>query len=112
MPRRSPRRAIRRARTGNISSSSPTSTRNNLSRVQSDNQAMTQTYDYIIVGAGAAGCVLANRLTEDRDVRVLLLEAGGRDLHPLLQIPIGWTMAAAHPAFNWNYSTEPEPALG
>jgi choline dehydrogenase len=73
---------------------------------------MTQTYDYIIVGAGAAGCVLANRLTEDRDVRVLLLEAGGRDLHPLLQIPIGWTMAAAHPAFNWNYSTEPEPALG
>jgi len=73
---------------------------------------MTRDYDYIIVGAGAAGCVLANRLTEDRDAKVLLLEAGGRDLHPLLKVPIAWTMAAASPRFNWGYFSEPEPSLG
>jgi choline dehydrogenase len=73
---------------------------------------MKHSYDYIIVGAGAAGCVLANRLSEERDVSVLLLEAGGRDLHPILQIPIAWTKVAADPRFNWGYSTEPEPSLG
>ncbi len=73
---------------------------------------MVQSYDYIIVGAGAAGCVIANRLTEDRSVSVLLIEAGGRDWHPLLKIPIAWTLAAAQPQFNWGYASEPEPALG
>jgi len=73
---------------------------------------MTASYDYIIVGAGSAGCVLANRLTADRETRVLLVEAGGSDWHPLLHIPIAWTLASVHPSFSWGYTTEPEPALG
>jgi len=73
---------------------------------------MNNSYDYIIVGAGAAGCVLANRLSEDRDVKVLLLEAGGMDRHPILKLPIAWTQVSADPRFNWNYFTEPEPSLG
>jgi choline dehydrogenase-like flavoprotein len=50
----------------------------------------TKTYDYIIVGAGSAGCTLANRLSEDSDAKVLLLEAGGWDRDPWIHIPLGW----------------------
>ncbi len=68
-------------------------------------------YDYIIVGAGSAGCVLANRLSADPARRVLLLEAGGRDLNPFIHMPAGLAKLARNRRLNWNYSTEPEPAL-
>ena len=73
---------------------------------------MSPSYDYIIVGAGAAGCVLAYRLTEDRDCNVLLLEAGGRDWHPLLKLPIAWTTAMVTPQFNWGFESEPDAHRG
>jgi 4-pyridoxate dehydrogenase len=68
-------------------------------------------YDYIIVGAGSAGCVLANRLTEDAGATVLLLEAGGRDRHPYIQIPLGLGKLQQRKMFDWGYETEPEPHL-
>jgi choline dehydrogenase-like flavoprotein len=69
-------------------------------------------YDYIIVGAGSAGCVLANRLTQDANARVLLLEAGGRDSHPFIHIPLGMGKLHEWRLFDWGYHTEPEPNLG
>ncbi|MBS0582497.1 MAG: choline dehydrogenase [Proteobacteria bacterium] len=68
-------------------------------------------YDCIIVGAGSAGCVLANRLSEDPNRRVLLLEAGPRDWHPFIHMPAGLAKLVGKKGINWNYTTEPEPAL-
>ena len=68
-------------------------------------------FDYVIVGAGSAGCVLANRLSADPSVRVLLLEAGGRDNHPLVSIPLGTGRMHAKGMYDWGMETEAEPAL-
>jgi 4-pyridoxate dehydrogenase len=68
-------------------------------------------YDYVIVGAGSAGCVLAHRLTEDEGASVLLLEAGGSDRHPYIQIPLGLGKLQQRKMFDWGYTTEPEPHL-
>lgn len=70
-----------------------------------------QEYDYVIVGAGSAGCVVANRLTADPKLRVLVLEAGGRDLHPYVHMPLTWRTIWQGPLYNWMYKTEPEPYL-
>jgi choline dehydrogenase len=67
--------------------------------------------DYVIVGAGSAGCVLAARLSEDPSVRVLLLEAGGTDRSPWIHIPLGYGKTIADARVNWCYETEPEPQL-
>jgi len=68
-------------------------------------------YDYVIVGAGSAGCVLANRLTEDPDVKVLLLEAGRRNDHPYMRIPLAFQKISLNDKYVYWYETEPEPGL-
>lgn len=67
------------------------------------------TFDYIIVGAGSAGCVLANRLTEDGKSTVLLLEAGPKDTSLMIHIPVGYATTLKDPKVNWMYETEPDP---
>lgn len=69
------------------------------------------TFDYIIIGAGSAGCVLANRLTEDADVTVGLIEAGGSDLSVFVHMPSALSIPMNTRRFNWGYETEPEPGL-
>ncbi|MGU7782145.1 choline dehydrogenase [Burkholderia sp. PU8-34] len=71
----------------------------------------TKYYDYIIVGAGSAGCVLANRLTEDPNVSVLILEYGGSDRSIIIQMPSAFSMPMNTRKYNWHYETTPEPHL-
>ncbi|MEM1050236.1 MAG: choline dehydrogenase [Pseudomonadota bacterium] len=67
--------------------------------------------DYVIVGAGSAGCVIANRLSADPSVRVVLMEAGGRDWNPWIHIPVGYFKTMHNPSVDWCYRTEPDPGL-
>ncbi|HTN96973.1 MAG TPA: choline dehydrogenase [Nordella sp.] len=72
---------------------------------------MSDTYDYIIIGAGSAGCVLANRLSEDRTTSVLVLEFGGSDRSIFIQMPSALSIPMNGTKYNWRYFTEPEPGL-
>ena len=68
-------------------------------------------FDYVIIGAGTAGCLLANRLSADPACRVLLVEAGGNDNYHWIHIPVGYLRCIGNPRTDWRYRTEPEPGL-
>jgi choline dehydrogenase len=82
-----------------------------VSAVVRDSERLSQAYHYIIVGAGTAGCVLANRLTADPEVNVLLLEAGGKDNYHWIHIPVGYLYCVGNPRTDWLYKTAAEPGL-
>lgn len=73
--------------------------------------AILDEFDYVVVGAGSAGCVVANRLSADPSVRVALLEAGGRDWNPWIHVPVGYFKTMHNPSVDWCYRTEPDPGL-
>src|SRR4051812_50148323 len=73
--------------------------------------ADSETFDFVIVGAGSAGCVLANRLTGNGRTTVLLLEYGGSDRSVLVQMPSALSIPMNRPRYDWGYGTEPQPPL-
>ena len=70
-----------------------------------------ENFDYIIIGAGSAGCVLANRLSENPNIKILLLDAGGKDTNPWIHIPGGYFKTMHNPKTDWCFNTEKEPPL-
>ncbi|WP_342644270.1 GMC family oxidoreductase [Rhodoligotrophos ferricapiens] len=74
-------------------------------------QSSSETFDYIVIGAGSAGCIVAARLAESGTARILLIEAGGADRHPFIAMPAAFTYAMSMRRFDWGYVSEPEPGL-
>ena len=79
--------------------------------ISQQNPSSTEPFDYVIIGGGSAGCLLANRLSRDPAVRVLLLEAGRKDNYPWIHIPVGYLYCIGNPRTDWLFKTEPEPGL-
>src|ERR1700726_5008499 len=108
---RPPMPAILRGRLTSASRSQPASL--SFSK-HSGEERMTiadETFDFIVTGAGSAGCAVAGRLSESGRWRVLLLEAGGRDSNPWIHIPLGYTKTFTNPRVNWMFESEPEKEL-
>ena len=76
-----------------------------------NNAPPSREFDYVIVGAGSAGCVLANRLSEDPGATVLLLEYGGSDRGPFIQMPAALSIPMNSPRYNWGFASAPEPHM-
>ena len=68
-------------------------------------------FDFVVVGAGSAGCVLANRLSADGRYTVAVIEAGGPDRYPWIHVPVGYFKTMGHPKFDWRYKTQPDEGL-
>ena len=88
-----------------------TDTTNKTNASQQSAQILAQHFDYIVIGAGSAGCLLANRLSADPDCQVLLLEAGGRDNYHWIHIPVGYLYCIGNPRTDWRFKTEADPGL-
>ncbi|HVF63555.1 MAG TPA: GMC family oxidoreductase N-terminal domain-containing protein, partial [Casimicrobiaceae bacterium] len=79
--------------------------------VEAHGRSPADAYDYVIVGGGTAGCVLANRLSRDPSCQVLLLEAGPADRSPWIHLPIGYGKTMFHDVYNWKFYTDPDPGM-
>src|ERR1700726_4651140 len=108
---RPPMPAILRGRLTSASRSQPASL--SFSKHSGEERMTTadETYDFIVTGAGSAGCAVAGRLSESGKYRILLLEAGIKDSNPWIHIPLGYTRTFTDPRVNWMFDSEPEPEL-